>query len=275
MNWSGFLLTLCLVSSGIALGAFSIDRGGVKHIAVTGDLDERQLQELTALVAGLSPGSPASGAQVSPSNVAGLKARFDQLDWIHHTNVMKDWPDGLIVEVIPEQVIAYWNDDAFISEEGRVLVTELFIGSDLPYLYGPPGTEQQVMTRYQELSRALAGTGDALEMLRLTARGSWEFETDRLQVRLGREDVQQRMGRFLAVRQALATTGDLARADRMDARYTNGVAVHYRPEEQRQRAPARPAAMSIEAPAAARNTAPAAVRNKAPVAVNKRGRSYE
>ncbi len=217
---------MIVVLSGLAFGTFSIDRGEVTHLSIRGNLDARQLQEIAAL---------ANASRISQSsNTAELKARFDAVDWIHHTNVMRDWPDGLLLEVFPEQVVAYWNDDAFISESGKVLVTDLFLGSNLPYLYGPPGTEYQVMTQYQELSQALSGIEDRIEMLRLKARGSWEFETrDRLHVLLGREDARQRMRNFLTVRRQLRETGDLPGVDRMDARYAHGVAVHYRPEVQR------------------------------------------
>ena len=217
---------MLLVLSGLAFGTFLIDRSEVRRLSIRGELDERQRQEITALV---------SRAQLAESsNAAEIKARFDAVDWIHHTSVRRDWPDGLILEVFPEAVIAYWNDDAFISETGKVLVTDLFLGSNLPYLYGPPGSEYQVMAQYQALSRALVGIEDRLEVLRLAARGSWEFETrERLHVLLGKEDIPHRMHSFLTVRQALRARGDLSRVDRMDARYTQGVAVHYRPKAPR------------------------------------------
>ena len=216
---------MLVVLSGIALGTFFIDRSEVRRLSIRGELEARQLQEITALV--------TRDQLAQSSNAADIKARFDAVDWIHHTRVTRDWPEGLILEVFPEEVVAYWNDDAFISETGKVLVTDLFLGSHLPYLYGPPGSEYQMMAQYQALSRAMVGIEDRIEVLRLEARGSWEFETrERLHVLLGKGDIQQRMHSFLTVRQALSARGDLSRVDRMDARYTRGVAVHYRPELQ-------------------------------------------
>ena len=225
MNRSGFFLTMLVIVAGVAFGILSIDRGSVSQVSVAGDLNDQQFQAVATILTG----AIQAGGRFRASSVDELKDMLDAIDWIHHTNVKKDWPKGLIVEIFPEQVIAYWNDDSFISEEGKVLVTDLFVGGDLPYLYGPIGTEYEVMTRYQQMSRTLYGTGDRVEALTMNDRGSWEFETrGRLRVMLGKEDVRQRLSRVLRVSNRLRSTGDLGRVERMDARYSNGIAVQFR-----------------------------------------------
>jgi cell division protein FtsQ len=213
LSFLGVALGIALVV-GIAIS--SVDRVDVDYVSFSGAMNDRQLEAIQANLAGV---------EATTRDVAVIKRQLDELDWVHHVNVMKDWPSGLLIEVIPEQVIAYWNDDGFINEEGKVLTTEYLIGGDLPHLYGPDGSEYEVMTRYQQLSRTLISSGHAIEALHLNERGGWKFETqNQLQVSLGKEDIRQRVERFLSVASKIE---DIRQVDRMDARYINGVAVHF------------------------------------------------
>jgi cell division protein FtsQ len=156
-----------------------------------------------------------------------------ELDWVHHANVRKNWPQAIEVEVFPESVIAYWNDNGFINREGRVLYTEMLVGGDLPHLYGPGGSELDVMEQFQQLSQMLNNHGHEIKVLTVTERGSWSLETESgVQVLLGKEDLKARMRRFLTVSVRLAERGDARFVERMDARYINGVAVHFEKNNQ-------------------------------------------
>ena len=53
-----------------------------------------------------------------------------------------------------------------------------------------------------------------------------------MQVLLGKEDLKARMRRFLTVSVRLTKRGDARFVERMDARYINGVAVHFEKNKQ-------------------------------------------
>ncbi len=225
MRWGLVWAGGCLLAVAI-FAAISIDRTQVENITILDGPNAKQL---------LSVRTRLGEVDASTRDLAQIKTLLTALDWVHHVNVRKAWPDGISIKIYPEQIIAYWNDDGFINEEGEALVTDLLIGGDLPHLYGPEGEEQEVMVRYQQFNRMLAGYGHTIEALRYSERGAWIIETkDGLQVLLGKEDLKARMQSLLTVSENLRLAGDIGRVERMDARYSNGVAVRFVENDQLQ-----------------------------------------
>lgn len=219
---SAFPVATFLVVGVLAFAKVSIDQAAVKQVRIVGGLDDPQLMSVKARLADLDP---------VVSDADDIRAAVSSLAWVNHANVRKEWPAGISVEVFPEQVIAYWNDNGFINEQGEVIVTDLLVGGDLPLLYGPADSEFEVMVQYQRLNSMLGAYGHEIRMLKKSARGAWEIETrDRLLVLLGKEDLKARMQRFLTVVERLQTEGE--RIERIDARYINGVAVQFAKDDQ-------------------------------------------
>jgi len=209
---------------GLAFATDSIDRSNVERISIVGDFDERQLGSIKALLTEID---------IASSEVEQVKRALSELAWVRHANVRKNWPHSIEIEVLPEEVIAYWNDSGRISREGSVLYTDNLVGGDLPHLYGPAGSELDVMEQFQQLSRMLNSYGLEIAVLTVTKRGSWSLETeDGVEVLLGKDDLKARMQRFLTVSVRLAERGNAMSVERMDARYVNGVAVHFRKKNQ-------------------------------------------
>jgi len=189
-----------------------------------GNFDERQLKSIKVLLTEID---------VASSEVKQVKQALRELDWVHHASVRKNWPHAIEVEILPERVIAYWNDRGFISGEGSVLYTEMLVGGDLPHLYGPAGSELDVMEQFQQLSQMLNNYGHEIKVLTVTKRGAWSLETGNgVTLLLGKEDLKARMRRFLIVSARLAERGDAMFVERIDARYINGVAVHFEKKKQ-------------------------------------------
>ena len=216
---TGFFFGILLVVGGLALATALIDRSNVGRMSIVGDLDDRQLESIKASLVDVD---------IASREVEQVKQALSELDWVHHANVRKNWPNAIEVEVLPERIIAYWNDNGFISGKGLVLYTKMLVGGDLPHLYGPGGSELDVMKQFQQLSQMLNNHGHEIKVLTVTERGSWSLETESgVQVLLGQEDLKARMRRFLTVSVRLAERGDARFVERMDARYINGVAVHF------------------------------------------------
>ncbi len=221
---TGFVSGVLLMVGLLAFATVSIDRSNVTRMSIVGNLDERQLSSIKATLAEIDTAS---------SEVEQVKQALSELGWVHHANVRKNWPHAIEIEVFPESVIAYWNDNGFINKEGSVLYTEMLIGGDLPHLYGPADAERDVMRQFQQLNQMLNNYGHEIKLLTVTERGSWSLETeDGVQVLLGKEDLKARMQRFLTVSVNLGERGDARFVERMDARYTNGIAVHFEKDNQ-------------------------------------------
>ena len=221
---TGSVCAILLVVGGLAFATDSIDRSNVDRISIVGNFDERQLKSIKVLLTEID---------VASSEVKQVKQALRELDWVHHASVRKNWPHAIEVEILPERVIAYWNDRGFISGEGSVLYTEMLVGGDLPHLYGPAGSELDVMEQFQQLSQMLNNYGHEIKVLTVTKRGAWSLETGNgVTLLLGKEDLKARMRRFLIVSARLAERGDAMFVERIDARYINGVAVHFEKKKQ-------------------------------------------
>lgn len=189
----------------------------INYLSITGNVSTLQRNSITEIL--LAMDTPLS-------DIESVKKVLTEVGWINDADVALRWPDELVVNVQPQQAIAYWNDNAFINSEGVVFETEYLVGGDLPQLYGPKGTEQVVMGHYQRLNRALLKSRHFIEVLVLNDRGSLEFENQHgVRVFLGNVDVKQRLQRFLKVSVKIAEL-ELT-PQRIDTRYTNGVAVNF------------------------------------------------
>lgn len=207
------LMTLCMIFM-VVLAVIALNSSSVKSISIKGNLGDDQLRAVRQQLAGLRAGA----------DVQAIRQSLEAVNWISHVSVARRWPSSLEVEVHTARVVAYWNDDGFITETGAVLVTDLLKFENLPHLYGPADAEFLVMQRFQQLSRSLGDAGHQIELLRLSSQGAWTLETEAgMQLLLGKKDFKPRLDRFLKVSDWADETGVvLARAD---ARYLSGVAI--------------------------------------------------
>ena len=190
----------------------------VNFISVTGDLTASEKSSIQSLLA----------RQDSLSDIDAVKKYLEDVGWIHTAHVTLHWPDEIAVQVVRQTAIAYWNDDAFINNEGIVFESVHYIGGELPQLYGSAGKEKEVMSHYQKLSRALVKSGRFIEVLLLNDRGSLEFESkDGIRVALGNVDIEQRLQRFLRVSRTIKEMANVPKIKKFDARYINGVAIDF------------------------------------------------
>ena len=216
---SAFLVSAVAVISLLSFAVVSIDRSSIERVTIVGELSTEQLSALKARLEDID---------LKETESVEIGKRVAELEWVHHVNVRKGWPSGIDLEVHVESVIAYWNDNGFINEEGASVYSDLITGGDLPHLYGPVGSEHEVMEQYQQLTSMLGKFGHEIKVLSVTERGSWSIETQEgVEVLLGKEDLKARMKRFLVVSERLRMQGDSREVDRMDARYINGVAVEF------------------------------------------------
>lgn len=216
------LIVAVLTTSAMLAGVVSAlqqETKDVGYVSVDGDMSMTQREEVYRHV----------NAMASLSDIRAVKQRLDSVDWIHHVDVARDWPDGLIVTVHDEEAIAYWNDDAWINDQGHVFLSAYEDGGRLPHLYGPDGREGAVMSQYQQLSQALLRTGQEIDTLVLDDRGSWTFTTrSGIDVLLGKDNTMERMQRYFRVFRQAGLLEETTAIRTVDTRYSNGVAVEWK-----------------------------------------------
>ncbi|TAN72371.1 MAG: FtsQ-type POTRA domain-containing protein [Gallionella sp.] len=186
-------------------------------------------------------------------DIGRLRASLEKLPWVRSVTIRREFPDRLAVEFEEHRAVARWNNSALVNQQGEVFVAES--EQNLPGFIGQEGTSLEVMQHYALFSQQLAqlnesavldcslhrergrvGVGDSVHgtcsdvnlqvaQLALSPRHAWQLRLNNgLVLELGREDMQQRLARFVAVYPySLAAMQGAVKY--VDLRYHNGFAV--------------------------------------------------
>ncbi len=147
---------------------------------------------------------------------------FEKLPWVRSANVRRQWPGGLEVALTEHVPLARWGRDALVSVEGEVFAAAF--DGDLPVFNGPPGAAKEMTIQYHHFRRSLEDIGRAPGEINVSPRRAWQVRLDDgLTLDLGRDQVEQRLRRFVAAypRTIVRMTRPV---DRVDLRYANGFA---------------------------------------------------
>jgi cell division septal protein FtsQ len=191
----------------------------IRYIHIEGIEGDDQIDAINQQLTVLNP---------EAASIAEIKLGLEELEWVHHVNVRKRWPDKLSVFVAAQAPLARWNETSFLNADGEVFHSSFIDSSGLPSLMGPLGTERLVMWQYQKLNGVVGTAGENVELLRLSDRGSWSFNLGGVFVRLGKEDILERMRRFLRVFKEVGFSEKLIDIVEIDTRYPNGIAVRWK-----------------------------------------------
>jgi cell division protein FtsQ len=96
-----------------------------------------------------------------------------------------------------------------------------------------PGHELELMATYRDLSRLLAPVGMSIESLTRSSRGAWQLVCrNKLELNLGRDQINQKISKFVSVYK-LALKEKIEQIERVDLRYTNGLAVAWKAQQEK------------------------------------------
>ena len=177
---------------------------------------------------------PWIGQDIWRVDLAAIQKNLAQNTWLTQVFVQRVWPNQLIVRIGVHQPIARWQGADLLDADGTVFTPTPMphlaaMIDSLPNISGPDGRQWAVWDRYLSLKPALASVGLAMTGLLENSRGSLDvLLTDGVRIRLGSQDIESRLQRFLDVyNRTLA--GKLDQVAAIDLRYTNGFAVQWRP----------------------------------------------
>jgi len=156
-------------------------------------------------------------------DLARVRAAFMKLPWVREASLRRTWPDRLDVTLEEHVPLARWGETALVNSRGEVF--NAAYDGDLPVFVGPPESAKEMAIQYEYFRRSLAAIGKSPQRLQVTPRRAWQMRLDDgTTLELGREEVEARLARFIAIyRRALAP---LARKiEVVDLRYANGFAV--------------------------------------------------
>lgn len=163
-----------------------------------------------------------------------VRATFETVPWVRRATVRREWPNALVVEVEEHEALGTWGEDGrLLSVKGDVFTANVAETEDeqaLPVFDGPPGSEKEVLARFNELRTAFAQVELVPQELSLSSRYAWTVKLDNgMSVALGREQdrntLRKRVQRLVGVYPQLVARLQEGRIDTIDMRYPNGLAL--------------------------------------------------
>ena len=224
---------------GLGLAAVAVLAGlgaGVRQLLDPQTLPVRSL-ELTGRFQHIAPEAvrqavrPYTGDGLLRLDIDAVRRAVQGLAWVRSASVRRAWPDAVAVRVTEHQAVARWAGGGLINGAGERFMPSAADGQGLPVFEGPAGTVGELTRRYREMQRALSPLGLSIGRVALDARRSWRLRLEGgVELVLGRDRQYERLLRFVRVYgQALAERKQ--RIERVDLRYTNGLAVRWQDDE--------------------------------------------
>lgn len=168
-------------------------------------------------------------------DLARIREQLLQQPWVKKVALRRRWPASLQVTIEEQKPLAYWNNDAYINQDGEIFQPqEIDRRLNLPQLNGPPGQQDKVWKFMNQLYREMAVLDYDVVRLDFDQRRAWQLQivelgqaaAARVTIRLGRFDTEKRLQRFVRVLPALTrSTRNSEGIEYIDMRYPNGFAV--------------------------------------------------
>jgi cell division protein FtsQ len=156
-------------------------------------------------------------------DIERLRKSMEKLPWVRTVSIRREFPNSLAVQLEEHRVLARWNNAELVNQQGEVFraVSEQV----LPGFIGQDGTASEVTQQYTQFSQQLAALDLHVTRIALSPRHAWQLRlSNGMVLELGREDMQQRLARFVEVYPySLVAMQD--RVKYVDLRYRNGFAV--------------------------------------------------
>jgi len=226
------LAVLCtvLVSGWMILGWMDdAQRLPLSKLVVTGERHYTRNDDIRQSI--LALGAPGT---FMTQDVNIIQSQIERLPWIKQASVRKQWPDELKIHLVEYVPIARWNDQHMMDIDGNSfsVPTARAKEQNLPLLFGPEGSESEVLQGYRDMGQVLAKDKFTLKEAAMTARRSWQLTLNNgIKLNLGRGDTMKRLSRFVElypVLQQQAQT-DGKEISYVDLRYDSGAAVGWKP----------------------------------------------
>jgi cell division protein FtsQ len=156
-------------------------------------------------------------------DIERLRQSLEKLPWVRNVSIRREFPQRLAVRLEEHQALARWNNAALVNRQGEIFVAKS--EQMLPSFIGQDGAAAEVTQQYAQFSQQLAALDLQVTQLALSPRHAWQLRlSNGMVLELGREDMQQRLARFVEV-YPYSLVAIQSRVKYVDLRYRNGFAV--------------------------------------------------
>ncbi len=197
------------------------------EVIVTHELREVRRSEIERSLTGRLRGNFFS------INLDVLRQSLEQLPWVRHAEVRRQWPARIEVTIEEHVPVALWGQGTgqLVNAQGEVFAAAMSTPppAPLPLLIGPPGVAPDMLAYYQQAEEMLKPLGRTPRSLHVSPRLAVQLRLDDgMIVELGRQQakapVRQRLERFVEYYPSVLTAAK-QRPSVVDMRYPNGFAL--------------------------------------------------
>jgi len=162
-------------------------------------------------------------------DIERVRRSMEKLPWVRSVSIRREFPNLLAVKLEEHRVLAKWNSNELVNQYGEVFAVEADWATkgdgELPEFVGMEGTSAEITNYYGEFSRQLESVGLRMAKLTLSPRHALQLRLrNGVVLELGREDVQQRLARFVEI-YPYSLAAEQGKLKYVDLRYRNGFAV--------------------------------------------------
>lgn len=166
-------------------------------------------------------------------NLDGVRQSLEQLPWVRHAEVRRQWPSRIEVTIEEHVPVAFWGTATgqLVNSHGEVFAAAMSVQPEesMPVLQGPIGLAPDMLVYYQQAGETLKPLGRWPKALTVSPRLALQVRLDDgMVVELGRQQakapVRERLERFVAYYESVLTAAK-QRPSVVDMRYPNGFAL--------------------------------------------------
>lgn len=161
-----------------------------------------------------------------------LQSRVQEIPWVAHASIRKQWPDTIKVFLTEHQVAAIWNGNTLLDNKGIIFNGDIgTVNQEYVKLYGPDDSAPEVLTTWRNYNAKFQQVGLNISSLVLNERRAWQIILDNgIRLELGKESLNERIARFFLLYKQLGR--DTERVSYIDLRYDTGAAVGWFTEQE-------------------------------------------
>lgn len=165
-------------------------------------------------------------------DVDEIQGTITDLPWVAQASIRKQWPDLIKIYLVEHDAEAIWNGNSLLNVNGDVFNADVAdLKEDRVKLYGPEGSNKDVLSTWKLVNPQLAPLGLKISSLVLNDRRAWQMILDNgIRLELGKESLDERVARFISLYHRLG--GKNQKISYIDLRYDTGAAVGWYPTEE-------------------------------------------
>ena len=199
----------------------------LRELVVSHSLREVRRAEVETALSGLLHGNFFS------VNLDLVRQSLEQLPWVRHAEVRRQWPARIEVDIEEHVPVAFWGQSTgqLVNTNGEVFAAAMSVppSETMPVLLGPVGMAPEMLGYYQQAVDMLKPIGRMPNSLTISPRLAVQLQLDDgMTVELGRVQskapARDRLQRFVEYYPSVISAAK-TRPSVVDMRYPNGFAL--------------------------------------------------